>query len=147
MTGMRRRAGWGCWPDLATTRSPTPFGAVPWARRGFTAEFGMGSGGARALWSPGRARSPEDRDQRSEIRQHRRKTARARARARIKGVRAGAALPPCNRPKAAARAGGPGPGIVKLWGMGGRGQRTESREQKRTRRLCGLALCNLISDL
>ena len=32
---------------LATTRSPTPFGAVPWARCGFTAEFGMGSGGAR----------------------------------------------------------------------------------------------------
>jgi hypothetical protein len=46
------------WLDLATTRSPTPFGAVPWARRGFTAEFGMGSGGSRALWSPGRARSP-----------------------------------------------------------------------------------------
>ena len=41
--------GWDSWLDLATTRSPTPFGAVPWARRGFTAEFGMGSGGARAL--------------------------------------------------------------------------------------------------
>ena len=25
-----------------------------WARRGFTAEFGMGSGGSRALRSPGR---------------------------------------------------------------------------------------------
>jgi hypothetical protein len=37
------------WLDLAATRSPTPFGAVPWARRSFTAEFGMGSGGASAL--------------------------------------------------------------------------------------------------
>ena len=66
--GLRRAAG-GPWPDLATTRSPTPFGAVPWARRGFTAEFGMGSGGARALWSPGRARGPAapEGPQRSEI--------------------------------------------------------------------------------
>jgi len=35
--------------DLATTRSPTLRRAVPWARCGFTAEFGMGSGGARTL--------------------------------------------------------------------------------------------------
>ena len=37
------------WLDLATTRSPTLRRAVPWARCGFTAEFGMGSGGARTL--------------------------------------------------------------------------------------------------
>src|SRR4029450_7584702 len=37
------------WPDLATTRSPTLRRAVPWARCGFTAEFGMGAGGARTL--------------------------------------------------------------------------------------------------
>ena len=43
-------------PDLATTRSPTVRTAVPWALRRFTAEFGMGSGGSAALWSPGRAR-------------------------------------------------------------------------------------------
>ena len=35
--------------DLAATYSPAPCGAVPWALRGFTAEFGMGSGGAPAL--------------------------------------------------------------------------------------------------
>jgi hypothetical protein len=39
---------WNCWPGLATTRSPTVRTAVPWARRGFTAEFGMGSGGTPA---------------------------------------------------------------------------------------------------
>ena len=54
-------------PGLATTRSPTLRRAVPWARRGFTAEFGMGSGGARALWSPSRDNGPEGRGQRSEI--------------------------------------------------------------------------------
>jgi hypothetical protein len=37
------------WPGLATTRSPTHRRAVPWALRGFTAEFGMGSGGPPAL--------------------------------------------------------------------------------------------------
>ena len=41
--------GWGRSADLAATYSPAPWGAVPWARRGFTAEFGMGSGGAPAL--------------------------------------------------------------------------------------------------
>jgi hypothetical protein len=35
--------------DLAATYSPTSWDAVPWALRGFTAEFGMGSGGAPAL--------------------------------------------------------------------------------------------------
>ena len=40
-------AGW--WVDLAATYSPTSWDAVPWALRGFTAEFGMGSGGAPAL--------------------------------------------------------------------------------------------------
>src|SRR3954453_14367659 len=35
--------------DLAATSSPTSWDAVPWALRGFTAEFGMGSGGAPAL--------------------------------------------------------------------------------------------------
>ena len=55
LTGGKRvvRAGregrWrNCWLGLATTRSPTVRTAVPWARRGFTAEFGMGSGGAPA---------------------------------------------------------------------------------------------------
>ena len=37
------------WLDLAVTRSPTLLRAVPWAQRSFTAEFGMGSGGASAL--------------------------------------------------------------------------------------------------
>jgi hypothetical protein len=45
--------------DPAATRSPAPWGAVPWARRGFTAEFGTGSGGAPALWPPGRAGVPD----------------------------------------------------------------------------------------
>jgi hypothetical protein len=36
-------------PGLATTRSPTLRRAVPWAQCGFTAEFGMGSGGTRTL--------------------------------------------------------------------------------------------------
>ena len=86
--------GGGPWPDLATTRSPTPFGAVPWARRGFTAEFGMGSGGARALWSPGRARGPAapEGPQRSEIkdqlRRHRRNHAHVWAWARVGRLRA-----------------------------------------------------------
>jgi hypothetical protein len=40
--------------DLAATYSPTPRGVVPSALRGFTAEFGMGSGGPPALWPPGR---------------------------------------------------------------------------------------------
>jgi hypothetical protein len=40
-------AGW--WVDLAATYSPTSWDAVPWALRGFTAEFGMGSGGTPAL--------------------------------------------------------------------------------------------------
>ena len=39
--------GWSV--DLAATYSPTSWDAVPWALRGFTAEFGMGSGGAPAL--------------------------------------------------------------------------------------------------
>ena len=39
----------GWWVDLAATYSPTSSDAVPWALRGFTAEFGMGSGGAPAL--------------------------------------------------------------------------------------------------
>ena len=39
----------GGWLDLAVTRSPTLKRAVPWAQRSFTAEFGMGSGGASAL--------------------------------------------------------------------------------------------------
>jgi hypothetical protein len=46
-------------PDPAATRSPAPWGAVPRARRGFTAEFGTGSGGAPALWPPGRAGVPD----------------------------------------------------------------------------------------
>ncbi len=58
---------WRFWSDLATTRSPTHRRAVPWARCGFTAEFGMGSGGARTPWSPGRSRSANIGDQRSEI--------------------------------------------------------------------------------
>ena len=45
----RLTSGKNCWLGLATTRSPTVRTAVPWARRGFTAEFGMGSGGAPAL--------------------------------------------------------------------------------------------------
>ena len=48
----RRRSGDGARgssPDLAATRSPTDRTAVPWALRSFTAEFGMGSGGASAL--------------------------------------------------------------------------------------------------
>ena len=45
----RARGIENCWPGLATTRSPTVRTAVPWARRGFTAEFGMGSGGTPAL--------------------------------------------------------------------------------------------------
>src|SRR5215213_10376163 len=40
---------WGWLVDLAATYSPTSWDAVPWALRGFTAEFGMGSGGAPAL--------------------------------------------------------------------------------------------------
>jgi|SRR3954470_10905809 hypothetical protein len=41
---------WEGWlVDLAATYSPTSWDAVPWALRGFTAEFGMGSGGAPAL--------------------------------------------------------------------------------------------------
>ena len=63
--GPARAAGSGApralCPGLATTRSPTLRRAVPWARCGFTAEFGMGSGGARTLWSPSRdkqARGP-----------------------------------------------------------------------------------------
>jgi hypothetical protein len=44
--------------DLAATYSPTSWDAVPWAQPGFTAEFGMGSGGAPALWPPGRASLP-----------------------------------------------------------------------------------------
>jgi hypothetical protein len=57
---MRGRAGAAWWRvvmlgnggwlvDLAATYSPTSWDAVPWALRGFTAEFGMGSGGAPAL--------------------------------------------------------------------------------------------------
>ena len=42
----------------AATYSPAPWGAVPWALRGFTAEFGMGSGGAPAPWPPGRRGAP-----------------------------------------------------------------------------------------
>lgn len=34
---------------LAATCSPTVRTAVPWARRGFTVEFGMGSCGSHAL--------------------------------------------------------------------------------------------------
>src|SRR3954469_15388970 len=45
--------------DPAATRSPASWDAVPWARRGFTAEFGTGSGGAPALWPPGRAVVPD----------------------------------------------------------------------------------------
>jgi hypothetical protein len=40
------------WTSGSTWRRPALpplFGAVPWARRSFTAEFGMGSGGASAL--------------------------------------------------------------------------------------------------
>src|SRR3954451_10746011 len=41
---------WEGWlVDLAATYSPTSWDAVPWALRGFTVEFGMGSGGAPAL--------------------------------------------------------------------------------------------------
>ena len=47
--GGRWWRGLGWWVDLAATYSPTSWDAVPWARRGFTAEFGMGSGGAPAL--------------------------------------------------------------------------------------------------
>ena len=47
--GGKGRRWRNCWLGLATTRSPTVRTAVPWARRGFTAEFGMGSGGAPAL--------------------------------------------------------------------------------------------------
>ena len=42
---------WGrsfCLADLAAAYSSAPWGAVPWALRGFTAEFGMGSGGTPA---------------------------------------------------------------------------------------------------
>ena len=74
----KRVVMWGCWPDLATTRSPTPFGAVPWALRGFTAEFGMGSGGSRALWSPGRASSPDVRCQMTDVRGRRSASRRSR---------------------------------------------------------------------
>ena len=54
--GRRRGAGGivvrvelGCREGLAAADSPVPWGTVPWALRGFTAEFGMGSGGAPAL--------------------------------------------------------------------------------------------------
>ena len=47
--------------DPAATRSPAPWGAVPWARRGFTAEFGMGSGGAPALSAAGSGGRPPGR--------------------------------------------------------------------------------------
>ena len=64
--GLGGPRGWASWrtPGQTWRRPALPplFGAVPWARRGFTAEFGMGSGGARALWSPGRARSPSSED-------------------------------------------------------------------------------------
>ena len=46
------------WEDPATAYSPTCGHAVPSALRGFTAEFGMGSGGAPSLRSPGRRNAP-----------------------------------------------------------------------------------------
>ena len=43
-----REAG-GFLVGLAATCSPTVRTAVPWARCGFTVEFGMGSGGSHTL--------------------------------------------------------------------------------------------------
>ena len=57
----------GCLVDLAATYSPTPGGAVPWARRGFTAEFGMGRVGHPRYRPPGRP-STRSGDPRSEVR-------------------------------------------------------------------------------
>ena len=42
-----------CWEGLAATYSSTPWGAVPLALRGFTVEFGMGSGVSPSPWPPG----------------------------------------------------------------------------------------------
>jgi hypothetical protein len=78
--GVRSTPGEGAGPGSSVFRYPRPSvfclltpgstwrrpalpplpGAVPWARRSFTAEFGMGSGGTSALWPPGRARSPAE---------------------------------------------------------------------------------------
>ncbi len=54
---MVKRTG-ECREDPATAYSPTCRHAVPSALRGFTAEFGMGSGGAPSLRSPGRRDTP-----------------------------------------------------------------------------------------
>jgi hypothetical protein len=43
-----------CCEDRAATYSPASGDAVPSALRGFTVEFGMGSGGAPSPWPPGR---------------------------------------------------------------------------------------------
>jgi hypothetical protein len=43
-----------CCEDRAATYSPASWDAVPSALRGFTVEFGMGSGGAPSPWPPGR---------------------------------------------------------------------------------------------
>ena len=47
--------------------SPAPWDAVPWALRGFTVEFGMGSGVAPSLSPPGRRR-PDFRYRMSDVR-------------------------------------------------------------------------------
>lgn len=57
-----------CCEDRAATYSPASCDAVPSARRGFTVEFGMGSGGAPSPWPPGR----RSRGQKTEDRRGRR---------------------------------------------------------------------------
>ena len=69
-TALRSRVatwlGLGGWlVDLAATYSPTSCDAVPWALRGFTAEFGMGSGGAPALSATRSSNHPKGSDQQS----------------------------------------------------------------------------------
>ncbi len=56
-----------CLADLAAAYSSAPWGAVPWALRGFTAEFGMGSGGTPAP-SGHQVGQAEDRQQNTEDR-------------------------------------------------------------------------------
>ena len=108
----------GLCPGLATTRSPTLRRAVPWARRGFTAEFGMGSGGARTLWSPSRDKGQSGRGRdRAQSQTRRRRSERVRSWSR--------------------------PGVVKLVGHGSRG-RSSGRAQKAI--TPGRAASFLISD-
>ena len=54
----RGAPGWGGWADLAAADCPAGGPAVSWALAGFTAEFGMASGGAPALWATGSSKSP-----------------------------------------------------------------------------------------